>query len=92
MKEYSQRAVETVRVNICYRPLRIAWAIHSADKASLRRAMRLNYTSWGGRFNPIVFADRSDKAREIVELFRADHIVPLGDGPEVSAFRDRSRI
>ena len=80
--------METARVNICYRPLRIAFAIHSADRASLRRAIRLTHTFWSGRFNPIVFADRPDEARQLIELFRADHIVALGDAPEVSALRD----
>lgn len=79
---------ETASVNICYRPLRIAWAIQSADKESLRRAVRLNHTFWGGRYNPIVFADRPEEAGELVEVFRADHIVPLGDGPAVKEIRN----
>ena len=79
--------VDTARVNICYRPLRIAFAIHSADRASLRRAILLTHTFWGGRFNLIVFADRPEEARDLVALFRADLIVPLGDAPEVIAFK-----
>ena len=61
--------VDTARVNVCYRPLRIAFAIHSADRASLRRAIRLTYTFWGGRFNPIVFADRPEEARDLLRCF-----------------------
>ena len=80
--------METARVNICYRPLRMAFAIHSSDRDSLRRAMRLTHTFWGGRFNPIVFADRTEEARDLIELFRVDHIVCLGDAPEVGTLRD----
>jgi hypothetical protein len=81
--------VETVRVDICYRPLRIAWAILSSDRASFREAIRLSHATWGGRFNPIVFVDRPDEATQIIELFRADLIVPLGVSEEVKDFSNR---
>lgn len=79
--------MDTSRINIVYRPLRIAWAIHSANPDAMRRALRLSHVLWGGRFNPIVFADRPDEARALIEVFRADFIFPLGDEPEVAAFR-----
>jgi hypothetical protein len=41
---------------------------------------------WGGRFNPIVMADRPDDAKRLVELFRADLIIPVGSTPEVVSF------
>jgi len=75
--------MDTARVDIAYRPLRIAWTIHSGDLDSLRRAVRLSHTLWGGRFNPIVLADRPDEARQIVEVFRADLILPVGNSQEV---------
>jgi hypothetical protein len=78
--------METVRVNICYRPLRICWAVLDGDFASLRRAIRLNNTMWGGRYNPIAIVDRAEEALRIVEVFRADMIVPLGDSPAVIEF------
>jgi hypothetical protein len=43
---------------------------------------------WGGRFNPIVIVDRPE-AIDLVELFRVDMIVPVGDSPEVKAFCER---
>jgi hypothetical protein len=78
--------METVRVNICYRPMRICWAIADGDFASFRRAIRLNNTMWGGRYNPIAIVDRTDEAQRIVEVFRADMIVPLGDSPAAAEF------
>ena len=35
--------METARVDICYRPLRVAWAIHSADTDGFRQAVRLSH-------------------------------------------------
>ena len=78
--------MDTARIDICYRPLRIAMAVHSDDISSFRRAVRLNHAFWGGRFNPIVFADRVDEARAIIEVFRADFIVAIGDSEQVTAF------
>lgn len=78
--------METARVDICYRPLRVAWAIHSGDSDGFRQAVRLSHTLWGGRFNPIVMADRPDEARQLIELYRADVIVTIGSDPTVAAF------
>jgi hypothetical protein len=73
--------METARVDICYRPLRIAWAIRSGDCEALREAVRLSHTMWGGRFNPIVMVDRAEQAKRLVELYRVDMIVPVGQLP-----------
>jgi hypothetical protein len=80
---------ETARVDICYRPLRVAWAIHSADKDGFRQAVRLSHTLWGGRFNPIVIADRPEEARQLIELYRADVVVAIGSDPTVVAFPEQ---
>lgn len=81
--------MDTVRVNICYRPLRICWAIGADDVAAFRKAVRLSHTMWGGRFNPIVVVDRVEEAERIVEVFRADMVVPIGDSDAVKAFSQR---
>jgi hypothetical protein len=81
--------VETARVDICYRPLRVAWAIHSTDKDGFRQAVRLSHTLWGGRFNPIVMADRPEEARQLIELYRADVVVAIGSDPTVVAFPEQ---
>ena len=80
--------MDTMRVDVCYRPLRIAWAIHSGDKQAFRRAVRLSHTMWGGRFNPIVMADRHE-AHQLIGLFRVDVIIPLGDSKAVKEFPHR---
>ncbi|MGO9949307.1 MAG: hypothetical protein ACLPWG_20965 [Steroidobacteraceae bacterium] len=78
--------MDTVRVNICYRPLRICWAISAADHAAFRQAVMLSHAMWGGRFNPIVIVDKPNEAKRIVEVFRADLVIPLGDSEAVKAF------
>lgn len=78
--------MDTIRVDIAYRPLRICWAIKDGDFAAFREAVRTNHALWGGRFNPIVVVDRESEARALVEVFRADVVLPLGDSAEVKAF------
>jgi hypothetical protein len=81
--------MDTVRVNICYRPLRICWAIAAGDLPAYRKAIGMTYTMWGGRFNPIAIVDRLEEAERIVEVFRADIIVPVGDSDAVKDFQKR---
>jgi hypothetical protein len=81
--------MDTVRVNIGYRPLRIAWAIHSGDQESFRRVVRLSHILQGGRFNPIVLVDHKEEANRLIELFRADLVLPIGESEEVKTFPTR---
>lgn len=81
--------MDTLRVDICYRPLRLGGAIRRGDFDSLRKIIRLSHALWGGRFNPIVIVNNLDQAKNLVELFRVDVIWPVGDGAEVTAFPDR---
>ena len=78
--------MDTVRVNIAYRPLRICWLIKAGDFVAFREAVRMNCALWGGSFNPIVVIDNAGEARALVEAFRADLVQPLGESEEVKAF------
>src|SRR3954465_5954524 len=78
--------METTRIDICYRPMRIAWAIQSGDRDAFRQAVRLTNTLWGGLFNPIVLVDRPEEAKQIIEQFRADFVWPIGDSAAVKDF------
>lgn len=80
--------MEAVRVNISYRPLRIAWAICAGDINAFRQAVRLSHALWGGRYNPIVVVDRKVEARRLVEVFRADLIISLGDSQSLKDFEE----
>jgi hypothetical protein len=78
--------MDTIRVNVAYRPIRICWAIEEGDFDAFREAVRTNHALWGGRFNPIVVVDRESEARAIVEAFRADFVLPLGVNAKVKEF------
>jgi len=71
--------MDTLRVNLCYRPLRIGWAIKSDDLEAFRRAVKYSHALWGGRFNPILFADHEVESSWLVDLFRVDVIIPVGN-------------
>src|SRR5262249_25846898 len=47
------------------------------------------HTLWGGRFNPIVMVDRAEEAKHLIELYRADLIVPVGGAEETREFPKR---
>lgn len=81
--------MESVRVHISYRPLRVAWAIRDGDIGSFRSAVQFSNALWGGRFNPIVVVDRKESADFIVEQFRVDMIFPVGDSEPVRSYPAR---
>lgn len=81
--------MDTLRVDICYRPLRVGWVIHSGDTDAFRQAAKFSHTLWGGRFNPILMADREDEARRLIDLFRVDLLLPIGTADEVKAFPEK---
>ncbi len=78
--------MDTLRVDICYRPLRIGWAIRAGDFEAFRRAVRYSYALWGGRFNPILIVNREEESSRLIDLFRVDVILPLGESDEVKSF------
>ncbi len=53
---------------------------------AFRTAARLSFALWGGRFNPIVVVDQQERAEELIDVFRADLILPLGDSEPVKQF------
>jgi len=81
--------LDTIRVDIGYRPLRIGWAIQASDLEAFRRAVRLSYALWGGRFNPILIANNESETKQLVDLFRVDVIWPIGEGAEVKALPEK---
>lgn len=78
--------MNTLSLRLRYRPLRLGWCILKGDIEALRQAVRLSFTMWGGRFNPIVPVDEFSFADALVKLFRADALVPLSQGAAVDRF------
>ncbi len=56
---------------------------------AFRSAARLSFALWGGRFNPMIVVDQEELARNLVDLFRLDMIVPVGDSEIAKAFPKR---
>lgn len=78
--------MDTLRVDICYRPLRVGWVIQSGDFDAFRQAAKFSHTLWGGRFNPILMSDREEEARRLIDLYRVDLLLPVGNDDEVKSF------
>jgi hypothetical protein len=77
---------DTLNVDICYRPLKVGWAVRSGDFDALRKIIRFSHTIWGGRFNPIIVIDDADHAKGLVELFRVDLVWPQDNAADMEAF------
>jgi len=78
--------MDTVRVDLVYRPLRVCWAIAPGDIEAFRKVVRLNFTLWGGRFNPVVVVDGTEQSHDLVEAFRPDLIIGMGTVPTIEVF------
>ena len=37
---------DTLRVDVCYRPLRIGWAVRQGDSVAIRKAMQYSHALW----------------------------------------------
>ncbi|MCW0220753.1 MAG: hypothetical protein OJI67_20665 [Prosthecobacter sp.] len=81
--------MDTVRVDISYRPLRLGWAIKSGDMDALREVVRNSYALWGGRANPILVVDDLEQARRMADLFQIDQVWPVGGEEEVKHFNKK---
>ena len=80
--------METLSINVRYRPLRIGWCVRKDDYAALRESWKLSATMWGGRYNPVIPVDDPNYARALVELFRVDVLWPLSNDETVKSFID----
>lgn len=78
--------MQTVSVNLRYRPLRFGWCVKKGDFAALRRAVKLSFTMWGGCFNPIIPIDDSALGEALIRLFRVDALAPTSDHDDVRNF------
>jgi len=78
--------MNTLSVSVRYRPIRIGWCVRAGDFAALREAMKLTFTMWGGRYNPVIPIDDFATANTLIRLFRVDVLWPVTDGGELKEF------
>jgi hypothetical protein len=81
--------MNTIRVDICYRPLRVGWAVEAGDIEAFKQAVRFSHALWGGRFNPILVVDDNAAKNRAVDLFRIDLVIPVGNSETVREFPSR---
>ena len=63
--------------------------MRAGDFAALREAMKLSFTMWGGRYNPVILIDDLEVASSLVRLFRVDVLWPVSNDEAVKAFIKR---
>jgi hypothetical protein len=81
--------MNTLRVNICYRPLRIGWLIRGDDLDAFQKVVLISHALWGGRFNPFIVIDREEEARRLIDLYRVDLLMPSNAGEDLTEFSKR---
>jgi hypothetical protein len=78
--------MNTLSVRFRYRPLRLGWCVSPDDFDAFRHAIRINFTQWGGCFNPVIPVGDPELADALVRLFRVDALVPASSTDTVKAF------
>lgn len=81
--------MNTLSITVRYRPIRIGWCIRAEDFAAMRNAIKLTFTMWGGRYNPIIPIDNFEAASSLVRLFRVDVLWPVSDDEAIKEFIKR---
>ena len=81
--------MNTLSVTVRYRPIRIGWCMRAEDFAAMRNAIKLTFTMWGGRYNPIIPIDDFEAASSLIRLFRVDVLWPVSEDEVVKEFIKR---
>lgn len=81
--------MNTLSITVRYRPIRIGWCVRKDDFVALREALKLTFTMWGGRYNPIIPVDDFEFASSLVRLFRVDILWPVSSDKDVKKFIER---
>lgn len=83
--------MSTISLKLRYRPLRLGWCVTVGDIEAFRRAARMSFTMWGGRYNPIIPVDNPALAEDLAQLFRVDALVPMSDADGVKEFIEKQK-
>ena len=73
-------------INVKTKPIRIGWCIQQDDYESLKTALELNHTLWGGRFNPIIPIGKDTNENNLIEKFNVDVLHNINENEEVSTY------
>lgn len=78
-------------IRLTYRPIRVGWCLERGDFVGFRRAVRTNFTWWGGRFNPLIPVDDEVTAQRLCDLFHVDVLVGASQTLAVGAFISKQK-
>ena len=81
--------MNTLSVTVRYRPIRIGWCIRAGDFEAMREALKLTFTMWGGRYNPLIPVDDFEIASSLIRLYRVDVLWAVTKDDVVKKFIDR---
>lgn len=81
--------MNTLSVNVQYRPVRIGWCVRENNFDDYKKALRLTHTLWGGRFNPLIPVGNTKLAADLVELFKVDILFPISEDKIILDFIDQ---
>lgn len=72
-----------------YRPLRIGFCVRNGNRADLVTTAKWNSLLWGGIYNPIIpVGDKTGLAKQLVNLFQVDVLLPVAEDPALKRFAD----
>ena len=71
--------MDSVNVNVQYRPIRIGWCIRKNNLEDYKKALQLSHTLWGGRYNPIIPVDDIVLAGQLINVFKVDLLFPIAN-------------
>lgn len=81
--------VNTAFLNIQYRPIKVGWCIQKNDTNSLIKAANLNFSLWGGIYNPIIPIDDPKFADNLINIFKVDVLYNADNSKEVKNFIEK---
>ncbi|MCK9425423.1 MAG: hypothetical protein M0Q21_05205 [Ignavibacteriaceae bacterium] len=73
-------------LQIKYRPIRLGICVLDDDLDSILNAMRINYSLWGGIYNPIIPVNDEKLADYLIKLFRVDILYPIIENKKIEDF------
>ena len=80
--------MNSVSVQLRYRPVRMGWCVRDQNLDDLRRAIRYSHAFVGGIFNPIIPVDHKDST-ELIKRMRVDALMNVSEDDASKAFVKR---
>ncbi|MBA4027344.1 MAG: hypothetical protein C0473_03790 [Cyanobacteria bacterium DS3.002] len=75
-----------VVLNLGYRPAKLGWCVRMDDWNGIRKALRINHSLWGGRFNPIIIVEDETSAGAVLKKHRPDFLFAVEEDAVVRKF------